>query len=68
MNKIRCLLVAAVSGVAGVVIFQNRGMVKTEVLSSSFELPLILLLGGMAAAGFVVGYLVSVMTRTGNKE
>jgi len=48
----------------GAVIIQNRATVNVVVLFTSFELPLIVLLGVTALAGFVVGLLVAALSKS----
>jgi uncharacterized integral membrane protein len=64
MQRIKITLLVLLSATVGAIIVQNRAMVKTQVLFTSFELPLILLLGLTVLTGFVLGLLVSALSKS----
>jgi len=64
MNKIKIFTLVLLSAAIGAVIIQNRATVNVVVLFTSFELPLIVLLGVTALAGFVVGLLVAALSKS----
>ena len=62
MNKLKIASIVLLAVALGTFVLQNRVTVKTQILFTSFELPLILLLGLTTLTGFVGGLLLATLS------